>query len=64
MADRRRLTIDPPLTEAEFARFCAANPGLDIDLDPSGVIVMSPKRKCRDDGHTAVAEIDLQDCGH
>jgi hypothetical protein len=49
MTDRRRMTINPPLTEAEFARFCAVNPDLEIDRDPSGVIVMSRKRKCRDD---------------
>ena len=49
MTDRRRMTIIPPLTEAEFVRFCAANPELEIDRDRSGVIVMSRKRKCRDD---------------
>jgi hypothetical protein len=49
MADSRRLTINPPLTEAEFARFCTAYPGLKINRDPNGVIVMIPRRKCRED---------------
>ena len=71
MTDRRRMTINPPLTEAEFARFCAANPALEIDRDPTGVIVMSSKRKCRDESidwllsqrETVSSDIDLDDDG-
>lgn len=48
MTGKRSMTINPPLTEAEFARFRAANPDLEIHRDPSGVIVMSGKPKCRD----------------
>jgi hypothetical protein len=48
MTDRRTMTIHPPLAEGKFARFCAANPDLNIDRDPSGVIVMSRKRPCGD----------------
>jgi len=49
MANKRRLTINPPLTEAEFASFHAANPGLKIDRDPSGDIIIRRKNKGRDD---------------
>jgi len=45
MTFKHRMIINPPLTEAEFARFCAANPDLEIDRDPSGVIVMNNERK-------------------
>jgi hypothetical protein len=45
MANMRRLTFNPPLTEAEFTEFCAANSGLKIDREPSGVIIV--KRKGR-----------------
>ena len=48
MANVRRLTFNPPLTEAEFAEFCAAHPGLKLDRDPSGVIIVRRKRKVRD----------------
>jgi len=49
MMRTRRMTIDPPLTDAEFARFCAANPGMEIDRDASGVIIMSRRLERRDD---------------
>ena len=69
MPNVRRLTINPPLTEAEFAGFCAANPGRKIDRDPSGVIIVRRKREGRDDYSdwllsqrgTINAEIDLDD---
>lgn len=48
MANLRRLTVNPPLTKAEFAGFCATNPGLKIDREPSGVIIVRPKRKRSD----------------
>jgi len=65
----RRLIFNPPLNEAEFAGFCAANPGLKIDRDPSGVIIVSRKSEGRDDygdwllsqRGTISAEIDLDD---
>jgi hypothetical protein len=47
MANLRRLTINPPLTDAEFAGLCAANPGLKIDREPIGVILIRRKRKGR-----------------
>ena len=69
MAKGRRLTINPPLTVAEFSGFCAANPGLQIDRDPSGVIIVKRKRERRDDDSDSLesqrgtirAEIDLGD---
>ena|ERR1700694_1940852 len=69
MAIVRRLTINPPLTEAEFAWFCAANPSLKIDRDPSGVIIVRDRREDRDDHSvwllsqrgTITSEIDLDD---
>jgi hypothetical protein len=45
MSNLRRLTFNPPLAEAEFAGLCAANPGLQIDREPSGVIIVRAKRK-------------------
>ena len=39
MADKRRT--DPALTETEFARLRAAYPDLEINRDPSGIIIMS-----------------------
>lgn len=67
--DIRRLTIDPPLTEAEFARFCGANPGLKIARGPNGLIVSNRKRKGRDgcvdsllsQWGTVNSDIDLDD---
>jgi hypothetical protein len=69
MGNARRLTFNPPLTEAEFEGFCAANPGLEIDRDPSGVIVVRRRREGRDDygdwllsqRGTISSEIDLDD---
>jgi uncharacterized protein (DUF1778 family) len=69
MVNERRLTFNPPLTEAEFAGFCAANPGLKIDRDSNGVIIIKHKRKGRDDYSdwllsqrgTVSSEIDLDD---
>lgn len=69
MVNERRLTFNPPLTEAEFAGFCAANPGLKIDRDPNGVIIIKHKRRGRDDYSdwllsqrgTVGSEIDLDD---
>jgi hypothetical protein len=57
------------LTEAEFAGFCAANPGLKIDRDPGGVIIVRRKLEGRDDycnwllsqRGTISSEIDLDD---
>jgi hypothetical protein len=69
LTDKRRLIIDPPLTESEFARFCAAYPGLRIARGPNGVIVLSRKREGRD-GYvdwllsqrgTVSSDIDLDD---
>jgi hypothetical protein len=57
MANLRRLTFNPPLTEVEFAGFCAANPRLKIDRDPSGVIIVRSKRK------QSVQRIDWVLCG-
>jgi hypothetical protein len=69
MANLRRLTINPPLTDAEFAGLCAANPGLKIDREPSGVILIRRKRKGRrnygdwlpSQRVTVGSEIDLDD---
>ena len=69
MANERRLTFNPSLTEAEFTRFCAANPDLRIAQDPSGVITVKRQCKGRDDcgdwqlsqRETVSSEIDLQD---
>jgi hypothetical protein len=49
MANERRVTFNPALTEAEFAEFCVANPGLRIARFPSSVIIARRKRKDRDD---------------
>jgi uncharacterized protein (DUF1778 family) len=69
MANLRRLTINPPLTDAEFAGLCAANPGLKIDREPTGVIFIRRKRKERrnygdwllSQRGTVSSEIDLDD---
>jgi len=69
MGNVRRLTFNPPLTEAEFEGFCAANPDLEIDRDPSGVIIVRRGREGRDDygdwllsqRGTIGSEIDLDD---
>ena len=42
MSDKRRT--DPSLTETELARVRAAYPDLEINRDPSGIIVMSRKQ--------------------
>lgn len=47
MTDKPRT--DPSLTEVEFARVRAAHPDLEINRDPSGIIVMSRKQKGGDD---------------
>jgi hypothetical protein len=47
MANERRLTINPPLTDAELAEFRAAYPGLRIEREPTGVIIVRRKRKGR-----------------
>ena len=47
MANWRRLTISPPLTETEFAGFWDATPDLEIDRDSTGVITVAHKRKGR-----------------
>lgn len=49
MANVRRMTINPPLTEAEFAAFRAAYPAMKIDREPSGVITVQRNDKGRDD---------------
>jgi len=49
MANVRKLTINPLLTDTEFAGFCGANHGLNIDRDSSGVIIVMRKREGRDD---------------
>lgn len=62
MANLRRLTINPPLTDAEFAGLCAANPGLKINREPSGVIILRRKRRGRDDcSDWLLSEINLDD---
>lgn len=69
MISPRRLTINPPLTEAEFAGLSAANPDLKIDREPSGVILIRRKRKGRrnygdwllSQKGTASSEIDLDE---
>jgi len=63
------MIITPPFTEAEFARFCTTNPGLAIERDPSGVIILSCKPEDRDDygdrllsqRGTVSSDIDLDD---
>lgn len=62
MANLRRLTVNPPLTKAEFAGFCATNPGLKIDREPSGVVIVRRKRN-RSDEHSdwVLSGIELRD---
>jgi len=62
MAKLRRLTMNPPLSEAELAGFRAANPGLKIDREPSGVIILRRKRRRSDEPVDCVMSgIDLRD---
>jgi len=62
MANLRRLTVNPPLTEAEFAGFCGANLDLKTDCEPSGVIILRRKRKRSDEhGDWVLSGIDLRD---
>ena len=61
-AKLRRLTMNPPLSEAELAGFRAANPGLKIDREPSGVIIFRRKRRRSDEPVDCVMSgIDLRD---
>lgn len=69
MANERILTFNPPLTQAEFALFCAANPSLRIARDPSGLIAVKRQRTGRDDycdwllsqREKVSSQIDLED---
>jgi hypothetical protein len=67
MTDKRRA--DPSLTDAELARVRAAYPDLEINRDPSGIVIMSRKSARGDDyadwllsqRGTISREIDLED---
>lgn len=45
MFETRRLSINPPFTDTEFAQFCAINPNLQIDRNPNGVLILRVRRK-------------------